>query len=201
MFCVYCRSMMWGATQMSLVVRLAGRAVCAALLACASPLGFAERADAEPATEASRVYNETVSERAARILAEYEKKREAKRREWRKANVRTYRDKNGTPVLTNRPRKYSGSVTHREVDFDPIEIEPEYQNREIESYGYEDYKELASRYAKRYGVDYYLILAVMKAESNLNPRAISTAGSQQYLRSRTECGRGDPISLTDARYV
>ncbi len=104
----------------------------------------------------------------------------AKRR--RDMGLKTYQSASGTPTLTNRSSKYRRKSEYREVQlkFDPIVILPEYRKRPRRSphtYASKDYAKLISHYGKLYGVEESLIYAVIKVESNWNPRATSTAGA------------------------
>ncbi len=85
-----------------------------------------------------------------------------------------------TPTLTNRISKYKKHPDFREdrLKFDPIIILPEYRKaRKSSAYSSNDYSKLVSHYSKLYGVDDTLVYAVIRAESNWNPNARSSAGA------------------------
>ncbi len=94
--------------------------------------------------------------------------------------MRRFKSSSGTPTLTNRISKYKRHPDFREdrLKFDPIVIHPEYRKaRKPTGYSSNDYSKLVSHYSKLYGVDDTLVYAVIKAESNWNPNARSSAGA------------------------
>ena len=100
----------------------------------------------------------------------------------RNLGMRKYRSPSGTPTLTNRTSKYRNKKGYQEVrlKFDPIVILPEYRKgkkHSLRTYASKDYAKLISHYAKLYGVKEKLVYAVIKVESNWNPRAMSPAGA------------------------
>lgn len=97
-----------------------------------------------------------------------------------KLGMRRFKSSSGTPTLTNRISKYKRNPEFREdrLKFDPIVIHPSYRKaRKISAYSSNDYSELVSHYSKLYGVDDTLVYAVIRAESNWNPNARSSAGA------------------------
>ncbi len=98
----------------------------------------------------------------------------------REMGLKTFKNTSGTPTLTNRSSKYKNRKDYREVrlKFDPIVILPEYRKRPKSTfYASKDYEKLVSHYAKLYGVEENLVYAVIKAESNWDPNATSSAGA------------------------
>jgi len=56
--------------------------------------------------------------------------------------------------------------------------------------------EIVQRASRRYGVDEGLIKAIIKAESNFNPRAVSSAGAQGLMQLMPATARG--LGVTDS---
>lgn len=107
-------------------------------------------------------------------------RRNAASRRRSEMGLRTYKSTTGTPTLTNRSSKYRNRPEYKEVrlKFDPIVILPEYRKKPKSStYVSKDYAKLVSHYSKLYGVDEQLVYAVIKVESNWNPKAVSSAGA------------------------
>jgi len=87
------------------------------------------------------------------------------------AEIYKYVDEDGVLHLTNVPNgKYNLVLKEEWVQF------------HLGSADLEKYDPLIWRAAEKYSVDYALVKAVIKAESNFNPRAISNAGARGLMQ-------------------
>lgn len=107
----------------------------------------------------------------------------AARRAWN--NMRVFKDKNGAITLTNRPEKYTNNkdLVEFKMDYDPIEVPDRFRafmfSHRVKE---DDIKQLAKHYAERYLLDESLVLAVIKVESNFDPKAVSRAGARGLMQ-------------------
>ncbi|NIA12874.1 MAG: transglycosylase SLT domain-containing protein, partial [Nitrospiraceae bacterium] len=107
----------------------------------------------------------------------------AERRE--KNNLRQFVDSNGVLTITNRPDKYRRKRGYLDVTvkFDPINVAPRYRAfKSAAQYSSKDVSELVRHYARRYALDANLVFAVIQAESNFNPHAVSPAGARGLMQ-------------------
>lgn len=63
-----------------------------------------------------------------------------------------------------------------------------------------EYKEYISEYSAKYDIDPYLILAVIKAESNFNPSAVSLKGARGLMQISVKTGNWGARTLNLANY-
>lgn len=94
-------------------------------------------------------------------------------------------DESGTLTLTDRPEYYRADGNYLEVELDirPIKIVANYGftiSGKIETN--DDFRSLIHHYADKYGLDVHLVQAVIKAESNFDPYAVSKAGAQGLMQ-------------------
>ena len=94
-------------------------------------------------------------------------------------------DDSGVPTLTNRPDYYRADdrFTEQELVYDPIIIPDRYDftsTGRIETDG--DYETLIGHYSRRYNLSAHLVKAVIKAESNFDPFAVSKVGAQGLMQ-------------------
>ena len=94
-------------------------------------------------------------------------------------------DETGVPTLTNRPDYYRADdrFTEKELVYDPIIIPDRYDftsTGRIETDG--DYETLIGHYSRRYNLSSHLVKAVIKAESNFDPFAVSKVGAQGLMQ-------------------
>lgn len=94
-------------------------------------------------------------------------------------------DETGVPTLTNRPDYYRADDRYLEVriDYQPIVIMKAYEftpTGRIETD--DDYLSLIKYYADEYNLNASLVQAVIKAESNFDPYAVSSAGAQGLMQ-------------------
>lgn len=115
----------------------------------------------------------------------------AERRAERRAerNMKQYKDPSGCIVLTNRPEKYGNRKGYIEVEvkYDPIIVTPRYKRMTAATqYTSDNIEDLISHYSKHYGLDANLVRAVIRAESNFNPYAVSRAGARGLMQLMPE---------------
>ncbi len=121
----------------------------------------------------------------AKLHREMEAKRKARIQERYQDGTRSFVDGRGVVTLTNKADKYRANTNYTEIEFDykPIIVPKKY--RYIPSprqYTRGGLEYLVSRYAREYGVPESLIYAVIKAESNGNPMAVSSAGARGLMQ-------------------
>lgn len=96
-----------------------------------------------------------------------------------------YRDGSGVPTLTNRHQAYRNdpNFIETQVEFRPIVVPGRYRNYGSPSkYTGSDLLYLVRQYSRQYGLDENLVLAVIRAESNFNPYAVSRAGARGLMQ-------------------
>lgn len=94
-------------------------------------------------------------------------------------------DDTGKTTLTNRHDKYRNDSEYTEVEihFDPIFIPSRFQSaRSARAYSVADIRGLVDRYASSWRVDPAIIMAIIQAESNGNPYAVSKAGARGLMQ-------------------
>lgn len=166
-------------------VLLAGLAVCMASAA---------------SDKAATGLNENLEQRRARLTQEMQERQQARQTEWRQSNFAAFRDANGTPVFTNTPERYRNRAGYEEVELNlqPISTPRWYRPAPAgpapQVSG--NLTQLVSHYAAHYGLDEALVYAVIRAESNFNPRAVSPKGAQGYMQLMP--GTARDMGVTDA---
>jgi hypothetical protein len=91
----------------------------------------------------------------------------------------------GVPLLTNNVRRYRNNPNYIEVqiDFQPVIVSSKYRLKGMnQSYTQGDYAELVSDASRKYRLPEPLIYAVIQAESNFDPNAVSRAGAQGLMQ-------------------
>jgi len=107
----------------------------------------------------------------------------AKRRE--ELNVRQFKNSEGSVILTNRPERYQNRKGFVEVNihYSPITVQPQYRKLgSAAQYSSSNIKDLTKYYARLYSLDENLVYAVMQAESNFDPYAVSSAGARGLMQ-------------------
>ena len=96
-----------------------------------------------------------------------------------------FSDKSGVPTLTNRVGHYRSQTEFIEIDlkFEPIVVPANFAARG--KYSRTDIESLARRYARNYRLAPNLVLAVIKAESNGDPNAVSPKASRRAAGQST----------------
>ncbi len=94
-------------------------------------------------------------------------------------------DESGVTTLTDRPEYYraDGGYLEIQIAYEPIQMVENYSfttTGRIETN--DDYAALIRHYATRYNLNEYLVQAVIKAESNFDPYAVSKAGAQGLMQ-------------------
>jgi soluble lytic murein transglycosylase-like protein len=90
-----------------------------------------------------------------------------------KADIYYYKDENGTLHFTNAPESRNNYHVFRREDFESWHPDNYKQTR---------YESVILEAARTYNIDHTLIKAVIKAESNFNPRAISPKGARGLMQ-------------------
>ena len=96
-------------------------------------------------------------------------------------NLYQFKHKDGSITFTNRPTKYKddGDYIEQQIKYERISVPKEYQSTKTKPVLYTSgaIGQLIKRYAAVYQVEEALIAAVIKAESNYQPTAVSKAGA------------------------
>jgi len=91
-----------------------------------------------------------------------------------KADIYFYQDENGVLHFTNSPESLEGDYT--------VFIRDSVRKWRTTTFSPTKYDRLISEAARRYGVDFTLIKAVIKAESDFNPQAVSPKGARGLMQ-------------------
>lgn len=126
------------------------------------------------------------------------------------SSLRVFRDANGVPVITNRAERYQNRAGYIEekIKYDPIVLPAKYRNlAKPEKYSVRqspggtaylpsDIDYLVKYYAAQYALEPSLVYAVIRAESNFNPRAVSRAGARGLMQLMP--GTAKEMGVTDS---
>ena len=96
-----------------------------------------------------------------------------------------YLDRNGTSTFTNRPEKYRRTGNYQEIGYElkPITVPQQYQSlKSPAEYTDASTQQLVRYYSGLYGLEENLVFAVIRAESNFNPNAVSSAGARGLMQ-------------------
>jgi len=185
-------------SQFDLIGRGAGRVVTRTV--CAVLLGSIASSGAW--ADSAKSLTENLEQRRARLAQEMQQRQEARQVEWRQSNFAAFRDANGTPVLTNTPERYRNRPGYEEVELDlqPIST-PSWYTRPAPTAAPPpamsgDLMQLVRHYARLYQLDEALIYAVIRAESNFQPQAVSPKGAQGYMQLMP--GTARDMGVTDS---
>ena len=99
--------------------------------------------------------------------------------------LRVFESEDGTPMLTNRPQKYRNQpgLVEVELDYEPIVV-PDRIRRlsQRDRYSASDLADLVSHYCTQYVLDESLVFAIIRVESDFDPRAVSPAGARGLMQ-------------------
>lgn len=98
-----------------------------------------------------------------------------------------FQGKDGAVTFTNRPEKYKHRRDFVEVviKYERIPLPPQYKPTPVAQPKVvtdENLRAIVSRYASLYGLSEPLVYAVIRAESNFNPNAVSPAGARGLMQ-------------------
>lgn len=102
-------------------------------------------------------------------------------------SLHQFQNDNGTMTFTNRPEKYKHRTDYVEIDvkYERIQLPPQYKptpKSQPKIVTDSNLRSIVSRYASIYGLDEALIYAVIRAESNFDPNAVSKAGARGLMQ-------------------
>lgn len=173
--------------------RIAGvGGVLAALAGAALAAGSAH---AEPGKSvAERIRERQQQAMAPQHVQSQQRREQVARRE--QVELREYRDRNGVPLLTNRSEKYQNNSDYVEVRLERITVPTQYTKMpRQEQHAPSTISALVRRYAEQYNLNENLVYAVIRAESNGNPNAVSRAGASGLMQLMP--GTASDMGVTD----
>jgi len=100
--------------------------------------------------------------------------------------------KDGVVTLTNRPSQYRGdsSYTEIKIEYKPIVVPGRYRFASGSGeYTREEIHRLVAEYARQYGLDENLVLAVIHVESSFDQFAVSKRGAQGLMQIMPDTAR------------
>lgn len=103
----------------------------------------------------------------------------------KKTHLHQFMEKDGSITFTNKPDKYRVNPSFVEVDihYQPIAVPLQYRGYASASqYPASGIQELIRSYSSMYRLDEDLVYAVIKAESDFNPNAVSSKGARGLMQ-------------------
>ncbi len=102
-------------------------------------------------------------------------------------SLHQFQSNDGTVTFTNRPEKYKHRTDYIEIDikYERIPLPPQYTptpRAQPKIVTDESLRGIVTRYATIYGLDEALVYAVIRAESNFDPNAVSSAGARGLMQ-------------------
>lgn len=138
--------------------------------------------------ESSRTVARSLQDRkddARSALRARQQRQEAATKRDDPVSLHHYLDRNGTSTFTNRPDKYRRTGNYQEIGYElkPITVPQQYQHmKSLSEYTDASTQQLVRYYSRLYNLDENLVYAVIKAESNFNPNAVSPAGARGLMQ-------------------
>ena len=151
---------------------LASCAACASLMT--APLAPAE----EDVNVGNKIRSAQQSALSETHRASLERRNQISRK-YSASNLHQFREKDGSVTFTNRPQKYDRNPEYESItlNFSPISVPSRYRVRSPKDYTNSTIADIIHQYAREYRLDTDLVYAVIKAESNFQPNAVSPAGA------------------------
>ena len=115
------------------------------------------------------------------------------------SSLQAYLEVQGNTSTGNQARTGERLVTAAEPAVGPSDAVRPVERQERQTSGkaaFSSIDQLIERASRRYGVESGLVRAVIKAESNFNPRAVSAAGAQGLMQLMPATAKG--VGVTDA---
>ncbi len=99
------------------------------------------------------------------------------------SEMRAFRDESGTTVMTNRPQRYENDSRFEDITLERVSVPRQFRSlSRSQITDHSKIGEIVEYYCRMYNLDQSLVYAVIRAESNFNPNAVSRAGAKGLMQ-------------------